>query len=213
MSRSIKSMRLLVCLICACGLSPALHAADGETEQERDWPCEQILVPEMAPAVVWAGPSIDGMQGAWGKSPDVRSLVRRLTASDYDMDAADRDIGDFAAKQDAAKRDHELTLLFAGVIQTLNYKRKRELDDIIRYARGQAERANNLSEDLDEMVRLQDDPSDAAKSRLALMEKEMELKQRMFDDREAFIQHLCARPVVIEQKLGSLARTIAYYLD
>ena len=83
----------------------------------------------------------------------------------------------------------------------------------MRYARGQADRANQLSGELDEMVKLQDDPSEAAQKRLALMQGEMELKQRMFDDREAFIQHLCGRPMVIEQKLGSLARTIAYYLD
>jgi hypothetical protein len=212
-SLSFRKLPLIACLIGSCSLAPALQAADEETAQNPDWPCEQILVPEIPPAVVWAGPSITGMQESWQKSADVSSLVRRITAQDYDVDNADSDIGDFAAKLDASQKAQQLTLLFAGVIQTLNQKRKDELDDIMRYARGQAARANNLSEELDEIVRLQDDPSDAAKSRLALMEKEMELKQRMFDDREAFIQHLCARPVVIEQKLGTLARTIAYYLD
>ena len=106
-----------------------------------------------------------------------------------------------------------MLLLFAGVIQTLNEARKKKLDGIMRYARGQAARANRLSEELDEMVQLQDDPSPVAQERFALMEKEMEIKQRMFDEREAFIQHLCTRPMVIEERLGSLARSIAYYLD
>lgn len=213
MSRSMKTMRLMACLICGFGLPLALHAADAETPDNPDWPCEQILVPEIPPAVVWAGPPITGLQETWQKTADVEALVRRVTSPDYDLDAADAEIGDFAAKQDAARKDHTLTLLFAGVIQTLNEMRRKELDGIMRYARGQAARANQLSENLDEMIRLESDTSEAAKSRLAMMQKEMELKQRMFDEREAFIQHLCSRPVVIEQKLGSLARTIAYYLD
>jgi hypothetical protein len=27
------------------------------------------------------------------------------------------------------------------------------------------------------------------------------------------MQHLCTRPMVVEERLGSLARSIAYYLD
>ncbi|MEW8290059.1 MAG: hypothetical protein AB2672_05965, partial [Candidatus Thiodiazotropha endolucinida] len=99
------------------------------------------------------------------------------------------------------------------VIQTLNEERKKKLDGIIKNARGQAARANRLSHELDEMIQLQEDPSQAGQERLALMQKEMEIKQRMFDEREAFIQHLCTRPRVIEERLGSLARSIAYYLD
>lgn len=212
MFRTIKKMRLVVCILCGASLPLALHADDTQPQQDPDWPCDQILVPEIPSAVVWAGPPITGMEDAWERDDAVKSLVLRLVSPDYDMDSADGVIDGFSAKQDPAQKDHKLILLFAGVIQSLNEKREKELGGIIRYARGQAERANRLSEDLDELVRLQDDPSQAAQDRLALMQKEMELKQRMFDERESFIQHLCMRPVVIEQKLGVLARTIAYYL-
>jgi hypothetical protein len=213
MSIFMKSLRLATMLVCGLSLQPALQAAETPGDENPDWPCEQILVPEIAPAVVWAGPSIEGMQDAWRKDAEVESLVQRLTSADYNLDNADNDIGAFAKRQPAAEKDHKLTLLFAGVIQRLNEVRSNELNDIMRYARGQSDRANQLSGELDEMVKLQDDPSEAAQKRLALIQGEMELKQRMFDDREAFIQHLCGRPVVIEQKVGTLARTIAYYLD
>jgi hypothetical protein len=153
------------------------------------------------------------MDQTWEQDEEVAGLVQRFTAPDYDVEKADKEIEDFAKKQDPAHKDHKLTLLFAGVLETLNIKRTKEHDGIMRYARGQAERANRLSAELDEMVRLQDDPSPAAQERLTLMRKEMQIKQRMFDDRESFIQHLCARPRVVEEKLGSLARAIAYYLD
>jgi hypothetical protein len=153
------------------------------------------------------------MNQAWEQDEEVAGLVRRFTAPDYDIEMADSEIEGFANKQDPSHKDHKLTLLFAGVLETLNIKRTKELNGIIRYALGQAERANRLSVELDEMVRLQDDPSPAAQERLTLMNKEMKIKQRMFDEREAFIQHLCTRPRVVEEKLGSLARAIAYYLD
>ncbi|MEW8460498.1 MAG: hypothetical protein AB2653_09365 [Candidatus Thiodiazotropha endolucinida] len=182
-------------------------------ERPQDWPCEQALVHEIPAAVVWAGPSIAGLEHAWEQDKEVSRLVNRFAVSDYDQDAADAEIAEFSAEQDSSEKDSRLTLLFAGVIQTLNEERKKKLDGIIKYARGQAARANRLSHELDEMIQLQEDPSQAGQERLALMQKEMEIKQRMFDEREAFIQHLCTRPRVIEERLGSLARSIAYYLD
>jgi hypothetical protein len=210
---TIKRWSMVASLICGCGLPLVLSAEEAPSGENPDWPCEQILVPEVPPAVVWAGPSITGLEQAWEQDEEVAALVRRFTSPDYDMEAADGEIADFAARQAPAQKDQRLTLLFAGVIQTLNDLRRKEHQSIMRYARGQAARANRLSEDIDEMVRLQEDGSAAAQERLALMQKEMELKQRMFDEREVFMQHLCTRPIIVEQKLGVLARTIAYYLD
>jgi hypothetical protein len=209
----IKTVVTLVALTACSHLPLVLHAE--EASQNRYWPCAQILVPEIPAAVVWAGPSSDGMADVWKQDAEIASLVRRLTARDYPMESADGQIGEFAAKLSPQEKEQKLTLLFAGIHQTLNEDRGKKIDGILRYSRGQAKRADRLSGDLDEMVRLQDsdDLSPAAKERLAMMEKEMALKQRMFDERETFMQYLCSRPVVVEQKLGTLARTIAYYLD
>jgi hypothetical protein len=178
-----------------------------------DWPCEQTLVREIPAAVVWSGPSIAELGNAWEQDEEIARLVERLISPGYDLEAADAEIADFSSKQDPKQKDNKLTLLFSGVIQMLNDERKKKLDGIMRYARGQAARANKLSEELDEMVQLQDDPSAAAQERFSVMQKEMEIKQRMFDEREGFIQHLCTRPRVVEERLGDLARSIAYYLD
>ncbi len=207
----LKKTGPVLCLVSCCWLTTTLPAE--ETGQNPDWPCDQILVPEVPAAVVWAGPSIEGLETAWQQDAEIEALVKRFSSAGYDTDAADAEVAAFAGRQATADKDHKLTLLFAGVHQTLNEERDKQLEGIMRYSRGQAARADRLSEELDEMVRLQDDPSAEAKQRFSLMEKEMDLKQRIFDEREMFIQHLCTRPVVIEQKLGVLARTIAYYLD
>jgi hypothetical protein len=202
---------ILACLICSC-VPMSLSAVD-LSQQNTDWPCDQILVSEIQAAVVWAGPSITGMDQLWSKDREVEKLVRRFISPDYDIEGADKEIAEFAAKQIPEQKDQKLTLLFAGVIESLNEVRQKELHGILRYAQGQAVRANRLSEELDEMIHLQEDSSPAAQERFNLMQREMEIKQRMFDEREAFIQHLCTRPRVIEEKIGSLARTIAYYLE
>ncbi|PUB81450.1 MAG: hypothetical protein B6D72_10560 [gamma proteobacterium symbiont of Ctena orbiculata] len=213
MFQSMKKRDFVVSLVCGCTLALTLQAGESPQQPNPDWPCEQVLVAEVPAAVVWAGPSIDGMEQVWEQDKEVESLVKQFTSPDFDTDVADAEISAFSSKLQGSEKERKLTLLFAGVIQSLNERRRKELDGIIRYAQGQTARANRLSEELDEMVRLQDDSSQAARERLALMQQEMEIKQRMFDEREAFIQHLCTRPRVIEERLGVLARTIAYYLD
>ena len=45
-----------------------------------DWPCNQIKVPEMSVAAVWAGPPIDDVDSIWEQDPAVRNLVAQLAA-------------------------------------------------------------------------------------------------------------------------------------
>jgi hypothetical protein len=106
-----------------------------------------------------------------------------------------------------------LTALFAGVLEVLNQDRAKLIDGIKRYSRDQQRRADALGEKLNDMVRLEQDDSDAARAELAELTRALELEQRVFDEREKFIGYLCARPIVVEQRLGFLARTIAGYLD
>ncbi|MEJ2620202.1 MAG: hypothetical protein P8163_08055 [Candidatus Thiodiazotropha sp.] len=187
--------------------------AEALTSQIANWPCDQAYLPEVPAAVVWAGPSIEGLNHKWQQDDSIEAMVRRLVAEEYDLEKADGDIAEFAENQQPGLKDQNLTLLFAGVISQMNEQRQKALSGIIRYADGQAIRAEQLSEQLDEMIRLQDDASAEAQRRLQVMQNEMEIKQRMFDERESFIQHLCTRPRLFEEKLGVLARTIAYYVD
>src|ERR1043166_2106527 len=83
-----------------------------------DWPCNQLKVPEISVAAVWAGPSIDGIANTWENDPNLRELVTRRAARRTAMDEAEKLIADFltgsaAEKEDRAKR------LFAGLFETL----------------------------------------------------------------------------------------------
>jgi len=213
--KSMKINRAVACFVFTTSLSLAASLANGAAPapQDPDWPCEQILVSEVPAAVVWAGPSVDGLGSAWKQAQGVTRLVQQITSPAYDQDSAEQAITAFASMQDPQQKDQRLTLLFAGVLETLNRDRSRMLQGILSYSRGQSARAMRLGEDLDEIARLEDDPSSVARERLQAMQQEMMIKQRIFDEREGSIQYLCSRPVAIEQRLGFLARTIAAQLD
>ncbi|MCM8854842.1 MAG: hypothetical protein LC541_08585 [Candidatus Thiodiazotropha sp.] len=206
---------VMASIILSMSVDAGMNAAYAapQKDQVRDWPCEQIFVPEVAAAVVWAGPPITGLDNEWQQHKGVNDLVQRISAAEADADTVEREVEAFASQQQPQEKDRNLTLLFTGVYEVLNGQRGKMLNGIKRYSQGQAARAERLGEELDEMIRLENDSSQAARDKLRMMQKEMELKQRMFDEREAFIQHLCERPVVVEQRLGMVARTIAANLD
>lgn len=181
--------------------------------EDPDWPCEQALVAEISAAVVWDGPSVDGLSDQWGSDPDVAALVQRLVARRIEPADAESLIEAFAGAQAPADRDHRLTLLFAGVLDVLNADRSKLNDGILRYARDQERRARALDDHLAELVRLEADDSQAADQRLEELQKRFQIEQRIFDDREKSIPFLCTSPRVVEQRIGDLARAIAAQLE
>ena len=200
----------LIALVC---LQAVATATNGMGPSDAYWPCEQVLVPEVSAAVIWDGPAIDEAKDTWRSLPRVAEVVERIASPQASAETAQAAIASFASELEPADKDRMLTALFAGVLEVMNQDRSKLIDGIERYSRDQQRRAEALGEKLDEMVRLEQDDSEAARQALDELMKALELGQRVFDERERFIQYLCARPIVVEQRLGFLARTIAGYLD
>jgi hypothetical protein len=59
-----------------------------------DWPCNQIKVPEISVAAVWAGPSIDDVGNTWEEDAAIKELVARLAARRTPLDEAQKAISD-----------------------------------------------------------------------------------------------------------------------
>jgi len=215
--RSMGVRRFFGYWLCAFAVGLAAASADGaaqgSSEQNPDWPCEQALVAEVSAAVVWDGPSIDALGQNWRDDPDVLALVELITEPQATEAQAQQAVDAFQSRMKPADKDRMLTLAFAGVLETLNHDRSRLISGINRYSRDQARRAQALGEELDEMIGLEQDTSESARQRLEALKKRLELEQRIFDEREQTIPYLCLRPVSVEQRLGFLARALAAYLD
>jgi hypothetical protein len=76
-----------------------------------DWPCNQVKVPEISVAAVWAGPSIDA--------------VARLAARRTPLDDAQKAISD-AITGTESERQKKAKLIFAGLFKTLNHGTQRK---------------------------------------------------------------------------------------
>lgn len=211
--RQLLTALLVARLTCAMAADPVPSVPPPPADKNPDWPCEQALVPEISAAVVWDGPPVEKLRHAWRDVPAVAALVAQVSSPGFSEEGAKAAIAAFAASEKGGDKDRMLTLLFAGVLETLNADRRTLINGIERYSRDQARRAEDLGNQLDQMVRLEQDPSPAAQQQMRDLKRRLELEQRVFDERERSINYLCLRPVAVEQRLGFLARTIAEHLD
>jgi hypothetical protein len=176
-----------------------------------DWPCNQLKVPEISVAAVWAGPAIDDVRDTWQNEPRIGDLVDRLAARRTPMDEAEKLIADFLTgsamdKEDKAKR------LFAGLFERLNRQRSEVMSGIERITRKQKALAGKIRSDALELRTLQDaaghDPT-----KIEELTNQVTWSTRVFEDRRKTINYVCEVPGLIERRLFSLARAIQESLE
>src|SRR5215469_3035737 len=68
-----------------------------------DWPCNQIKVPEISIAAVWAGPSIDDVGNAWEEDATITGLVARLAARRTPLDDAQKAISNIVTGSESER--------------------------------------------------------------------------------------------------------------
>jgi hypothetical protein len=189
-------------MIVAFAVSAA-HAAD---PRYPDWPCVQAKVPELSPAALWAGPPLDDAAKAWANDPNIKDLVPRLAARRVPIEDAQKSIADFMTGS-AAERAEKGKLLFAGVFERLNAERGEVMTGIERLARRQKDMADKIRESVIELHETQDMPA-PEQTKLEELSRQVEWSTRIFEDRRKTVRFVCEVPVLIEQRLGTLARAI-----
>lgn len=192
--------------LAALTLLASTTAALAADPRYPDWPCNQIKVPELSAAAVWAGPPIDDVGDAWQNDPTIRDLVARVAARRTSLDEADKATADYFASITGDKQA-KAKLLFAGIFATLNRERTVVMNGIERFARRQKQSAERIRAEVSEMRALQDTPNrDEAK--VEELSNTINWDTRVFQDQHRTIGYVCEVPTIIEQRLGALARTI-----
>jgi hypothetical protein len=176
-----------------------------------DWPCNQIKVPEISVAAVWAGPPIDEVGDAWEKDPAIRDLVAKLAARRTPLEDAEKTIADTITGR-PAERQQKAKLIFAGLFQTLNRERGEVMNGIERFSRKQKEFANQIRSTIFQLREQQDAPGHDERKVNELAGR-VEWDTRIFDERQKTIGYVCEVPVLIEQRLFALARAIQQSLE
>jgi hypothetical protein len=204
--------RLLV-IVAAAALLRLLApgAAVGADPRYPDWPCNQLKVPEISVAAVWAGPAVDDVRDTWQNDAKVRDLVDRLAARRTPMEQAETLIADFIAGS-AAEKEDKAKRLFAGVFERLNRQRSEVMTGIERITRKQKALAGKIRSDALELRTLQDS-AERDPAKIEELTNQVAWSTRIFEDRRKTINYVCEVPGLIERRLFSLARAIQQALE
>ncbi|HSK40069.1 MAG TPA: hypothetical protein VK943_09910 [Arenibaculum sp.] len=181
--------------------APAISMA--QPAKDPDWPCIQVLVPNLSPGQIWAGPPIEPPP-PWRDDPLAARAARDLARTTEPPD----DRLDQLAAEAGQQRDRILTLTFAGVFETLDAERTDAIASIKRYARQQRALSQRIADILMEMEALP-----AGDPRRDTLAADLAISRRILDDRRRSISAVCDQPIRIEQRLGTIARAIAARMD
>jgi hypothetical protein len=198
-------------LAVALGLALLVDPARAADPRNPDWPCVQVKVPEMSPAAVWAGPPFDDVGDTWQNDPKIKDLVARLAARRTPLEDAQKLAAEFLSADPAHKKENG-RLLFAGLFDTLSHLRSDVINGIERYTRRQREFAARIRSETLALRELQDKP-DAEPKQVEERADQLQWDTRIFEDRRRTINYVCEVPVVIEQRLFALGRSIQQEME
>ncbi len=216
MDRSLVAVSFAV-LTLVCGIEPALAQGTRQKGQQR-LACKQILVRSISVPAVWTGPSIDDVD--WRSDSKIADLASKLAARRLPLEDAQREVTDFA-KMLGPDKTTKLTALFAGLYYKLNGERVQIIDGLDRFGHKQKELGDKLREETAALHAAQDqaggtplpdikdksEPTATPSASATILEK-LQWDMRIFEDRHKALSFVCESPILIEQRLFALARTI-----
>jgi hypothetical protein len=171
-----------------------------------DWPCQQLKVPEISVASVWAGPSIEPIDTTKPADAKEAELVTRLAARRTPMEDAKKLIADFVVGTKDERQEKAKTL-FAGLYSTLNAQRDEIMNGIERFSRKQKAMAGDIREEAQKLRAMQDkETTDQAQNED--LANRLAWQTRIFEDRRKSTSYVCDVPVLIEKRLFDLGSAI-----
>jgi len=202
-------MRALILLGTLAWLLP-LAAGAAPRNADPDWPCQQALVPEIAAATVWAGPSLEGI-GDWRSEPSVAALVGR--ASPRGVAAADGEaaIEDFA-KGLSGDRNRLITLAFAGLLDETNRQRAEVIGRIKQLAQRQRSLADVVARLTAEVDAAPPDKGEPSAERAELLQR-WNFSSRAYTEVQHTMRYACEVPGQLDARLGAYARALQAVLS
>lgn len=192
------------------GLAPAL--AVGAKPGGSDWPCPQRKVGTLgAGDLQWDGPSIEGVKG-WAQDPSVSSIVATLANRRVAVEDALKALKAFSDGVPAAERAKKLTLVFAGLLETVNQYRSSIITGIERFDRRQKARAGEIEEEglklNDLQTKAESGNDEAAKAEYAKAQELYEWNTRVFEERRQNLPLACEIPPAIDARMFDIVRSM-----
>ena len=192
--------------VTAAGPAFAVGGKDGGS----DWPCPQRKVATLgASDLQWEGPPVDAAKG-WQQDAAMSALVKTLANRRVPVDDAVKSLKVFAQGLPAGERAGKLTIVFAGLLETVNEYRSAVISGIERFDKRQKGRATEIEAEGAKLAELQKkaEGDEAAK---AEYQKALELydwNTRVFEDRRQNLPLACEIPPAIDARMFDIVKEI-----
>jgi predicted nucleic acid-binding Zn-ribbon protein len=179
---------------------------------DAEWPCIQVLIPEVVAGIVWPVEIKASQIGAWRNQQALDVMANRLNDLDEFTDSERQLIAEFAESLPEPSRADSLNKLADGIITLSNQRRQKYISGIKRYTRQQNAIAKQIEASLNLLAETENNIDLSSQSSRAEIKETLAWHQRVFDQREHAISSLCDRPVELEEKLSAVLRELAQYL-
>jgi hypothetical protein len=183
------------------------NGAIAAANNDPSWPCVQRKVPELSIGQVWNGPDIPETAKNWDSDPKIDDLVGEVAARRNPLDAAQKQIVEFAGGLPKEQLNDKMFMLFQGVFDTLNREREQVISGISRYADKQRDMAEDLRKEASTVDAMRAKP-DADPEELDRANERLTWETRIFEERVQSLTYVCEVPTIIEQRLYGLSKTI-----
>lgn len=193
----------------ACSVAIAGQASSAD-KTNPDWPCVQKKIESLSVAQTWDGPAVETDKLPWADDEKIKDLIQVLTSRRVTLPDAEAAVKKYAEEQPAAERDAKLTLLFAGLFETSNAQRKTViggLEKFLKAQRGRAEAVEKKGLELDELKQ-KSGTDDESEMVVAKAQEAFDWETRIFQERQQNIPVACEIPIIIEQRLYDIVKTI-----
>jgi hypothetical protein len=189
-------------------------AAAFAAESQKDWPCVQVKVPDISPAMMWSGPALEGENADWRKSPEAAALASKLVVRRYTEEEVAAMVSGFAAKLKDDQKSREMTRIFAAAFESIAAERREVIAGIERFTRRQRELAGTVNatrREYDAAKAIAEPTPEQVAKRDEILER-LNWETRIFDDREKSTTYACEIPTLLEQRLFLISRELAKHM-
>jgi hypothetical protein len=187
-----------------------IAAVTGDTAPPRaedpDWPCQQRLVPKLAAATYWSGPSMDSV-GDWHTDTEIADLVQRLVPRRVSTQEGLSEIEAFS-KALSTDRSRRLALVFRGLLEETDRERAALIEKLKQIGRRQRELAELTARLAAELDAIPSGSVGEAAARRVDLQQRHDFTVRNFEEIQRTIRYACEAPVELDARLGAWARAL-----
>ena len=197
-------------LIVAIAFAALISSAAAQRPDSPDWPCPQRKVAKLAASdLQWQGnpPPSDR---SWREDVGVVGVVNTLANRRVAVPDAVAALKKFAEATPADQRNARLTLVFGGLLETVNDYRSSVISGIERFNRRQKSRAGEIEQEGQKLSELERASTKDERAK-ADYDKALELydwNTRVFEERRQNLPLACEIPPTIDGRTFDLVKEI-----